>query len=144
VGLGDLPGGEFYSIARGVSADGSVVVGASNSAASSVLGSAYSEAVRWTAQTGMVGMGFLPGGLSSVSWAASADGSVIVGASFGSPGGAFRWMAETGMLLLSDPSGGFRTSRGNAVSADGSVVVGYGQSASGQEAFLWTAELGVI
>jgi len=44
--LGDLPGGEFYSEAHAVSADGSVVVGYSGSA----LGS---EAFRWTREDGM-------------------------------------------------------------------------------------------
>ena len=39
-GLGDLPGGSFYSTAYGVSADGSVVVGLSGSASGP-------EAFRW-------------------------------------------------------------------------------------------------
>jgi uncharacterized membrane protein len=47
-GFGDLLGGQVVSIARGISADGSTVVGASNSA----LGR---EAHRWTTQGGMVG-----------------------------------------------------------------------------------------
>jgi probable HAF family extracellular repeat protein len=55
VGLGDLPGGDLSSFALGVSADGSVVVGAGNSAAGN-------EAFRWTAATGMAGLGDLPGG----------------------------------------------------------------------------------
>ena len=54
--LGSLPsGGIFYSDAADVSADGSVVVGGSFSASGR-------EAFRWTASTGMVGLGDLPDG----------------------------------------------------------------------------------
>ena len=52
VGLGDLPGGEFWSQATGVSADGSVIVGASYSEHGR-------EAFVWTRETGMVGLGGL-------------------------------------------------------------------------------------
>ena len=45
-GLGDLPGGSFYSQAKGVSADGAVVVGYSEHASST-------EAFRWTSADGM-------------------------------------------------------------------------------------------
>ncbi len=58
-GLGDLPGGRFSSYASGVSADGSVVVGSSESTAMFTV-----EAFRWTQSTGMVGLGDLPGGVS--------------------------------------------------------------------------------
>src|SRR5215510_14161600 len=57
--LGSLPGGIFHSDARGVSADGMVVVGGSNSASGF-------EAFRWTAAGGMVGLGVLPGGTGSI------------------------------------------------------------------------------
>ena len=57
VGLGDLPGGDFYSQGWGVSADGSVVVGRSN-----IVSSLGMEAFRWTEAEGMVGLGDLPGG----------------------------------------------------------------------------------
>jgi probable HAF family extracellular repeat protein len=46
VGLGDLPGGSFSSVAVGVSSDGSVVVGVGNSASGN-------EAFRWTQAEGM-------------------------------------------------------------------------------------------
>jgi probable HAF family extracellular repeat protein len=54
-GLGDLPGVVSLALATGVSADGSVVVGNSQSANGL-------EAFRWTQATGMVGLGDLPGG----------------------------------------------------------------------------------
>ena len=54
-GLGVLPGGEYpYSKALDISADGSVVVGESLSANGL-------EAFRWSASTGMVGLGTLGG-----------------------------------------------------------------------------------
>ncbi len=103
VGLGDLPGGDSYSDASDVSADGSVIVGRSNS----VNGG---EAFRWTESGGMVGLGDLPGGDSySDASGVSADGSVIVGRSNSVNGyEAFRWTQETGMVSLKETLIGFR------------------------------------
>ncbi|MCA1958668.1 MAG: hypothetical protein LDL14_09095, partial [Nitrospira sp.] len=53
--LGDLPGGSFSSMALGVSADGSVVVGVSRSGSGD-------EAFRWTEATGHGGLGRRVGG----------------------------------------------------------------------------------
>ena len=102
VGLGDLPGGLFYSDASGVSADGSVVVGSSKSASSGGTGTGRTEAFRWAQATGMVGLGDLPGGLFySDASGVSADGSVVVGVSEGANGReAFRWTQATGMVGL--------------------------------------------
>ena len=85
-GLGDLPGGVLNSLAFGISADGSTVVGRSSTASGS-------EAFRWTSGSGMVGLGDLPGGSSSsTAGGVSADGSVVVGGSSGASGTeAFRW-----------------------------------------------------
>src|ERR1019366_1164470 len=88
--LGYLPGGT-YSSANGISADGSVIVGASGSAS-------FEEAFRWTAGSGMVGLGHLPGTTNSSAAAVSADGSVVVGTSYPASGNqAFRWTAGSGM-----------------------------------------------
>ncbi len=54
VGLGDLVGGAYTSAAFDVSADGSVVVGRSESASGG-------EAFIWTVGDGMTGLGDLPG-----------------------------------------------------------------------------------
>ena len=137
MGLGHLPGGYPCSRAKGVSADGQVVVGFGASASWQTF-----EAFRWTAEQGMVGLGHIPGGdFGSVASGVSADGSVIVG---GSGAEAFRWTPDEGMVGLGDlPGGGFR-SYGYAVSADGYVVVGRGTSDLGPEAFRWTAEEGMI
>ena len=135
-GLGDLPGGNFFSLAYDVSADGAVVVGRSQIAAS---GSIAYEAFQWTADGGMVGLGYLPGGAnthgSSEAFGASADGSVIVGSSGAA---AFRWTAGGGMVSLGLLPG-TNNSGARSVSADGSVVVG----SSGAAAFRWTADGGM-
>ena len=130
-GLGDLPGGIFHSLAYGVSANGSVVVGRGNSANGF-------EASRWTQATGMVGLG------GGVAYGVSADGSVVVGQSGGGGFQAFRWTQGTGMVGLGDFAGGPFSSEALAVSADGSVVVGYGWNANGPEAFRWTQATGMV
>jgi probable HAF family extracellular repeat protein len=134
-GLGDLPGGSFYSSAGGVSADGSVIVGFSDSKSSG-------QAFRWTSDGGMVALGDLPGGeVFSTAMGVSADGSVIVGASSSASGAeAFRWTSDGGMVGLGHlvPSGLFG-SEAYDVSADGSVIVG----SSNDIAFRWTAASGM-
>lgn len=73
--MGDLPGGVFFSRFYSVSADGTTVVGESQSANGP-------EAVRWRADTGLVSLGELPGGaVSGGAVATSADGGVIAGSS---------------------------------------------------------------
>jgi probable HAF family extracellular repeat protein len=48
------------------------------------------------------------------------------------------------MTGLGDLPGGAGISRANGISADGSVIVGTGTSASGTEAFRWTAATGMV
>ncbi len=139
LGLGDLSGGTFQSIANAVSANGSVVVGMSNSASGG-------EAFRWTAAGGITGLGDLPGGVfASSASGVSADGLVVVG--FGNNASssleAFRWTSGGGMVALGDLAGGAFQSSAGGVSADGAVVVGSGVSASGFEGFRWTAGTGM-
>jgi probable HAF family extracellular repeat protein len=135
MGLGDLPGGGFYSETRGISADGSVVVGQSNSASGK-------EAFYWTSDGGMVGLGDLPGGsFSSQANAVSGDGSVVVGRGVSATGDldAFRW--ENGVMT----SLGGQGDGAEGVSADGSVVVGIAKHPSGiEQAFRWTALDGIV
>jgi probable HAF family extracellular repeat protein len=145
-GLGDLPGGifpfpggfpgGFRSEAMGISADGSTVVGSSESA------NGKSEAFRWTQATGMVGLGGLPGGggplgIMSESRGVSSDGSVVVGGEGGLD--AFRWTQATGMVGLGTNSGG-----ANGGSSNGSVVVGFSYVPDGVEAFRWTQATGIV
>src|SRR5262245_17814646 len=78
-GLGDLPGGSFHSEAWGVSADGSVVVGASIINGNVLFGGTYA-AFRWTASTGIVDI-YDVGGIGTVcrGYATTPDGRMVVG-----------------------------------------------------------------
>ncbi len=138
-GLGDVAGGAFLSLAFGVSADGSVVIGSGNSASGT-------EAFRWTQAGGMVGLGDLAGGgFLSAALGVNADGSVVVGYGNSASGiEAFRWTQAGGMVGLGDLAGGIYESIAYGASADGSVVVGYGSTVSGQEAFRWTQGGGMV
>ena len=64
----------------GVSADGSVAVGTQ-----SPLSPSPNQAFRWTASTGVVDLGSLPGGLNSFATAVSSNGSTAVGGAGNGP-----------------------------------------------------------
>jgi probable HAF family extracellular repeat protein len=130
-GLGHLPGYDWTE-ARDVSDDGSVVVGWSQSSGSY---NTSGEPFRWTKADGMQSLGFLPGAeltLDSAAYGVSVDGSTIVG---GSGNRAFRWTSTDGMQSLVN-----NALHANAVSADGSVVVGVANRIG---AFRWTAAGGM-
>jgi probable HAF family extracellular repeat protein len=136
--LGVLPGG-YESGAGAVSADGSVVVGASFPVPT------YTRASRWSLSEGLVSLGTLTGAeAESSASGVSADGSVIVGTARDRPPGAdvgsnvaYRITAADGMQSLGAPID--RASYAHGVSADGTVVVG----TSGAIAFRWTAASGI-
>jgi probable HAF family extracellular repeat protein len=131
--LGTLDG--YWSKARGVSADGSVVVGWAENA------EGQEHAFRWTAARGMQDLGTL-GGYWSEAHGVSADGSVVVGKNAAGYWRAFRWTAARGMQDLGTLGGDWSEAYG--VSADGSVVVGEAANAAGHErAFRWTAAGGM-
>jgi probable HAF family extracellular repeat protein len=140
VGLGDLPGGLTLSEAQCLSDDGVVVAGYSVS-----TGDEF-QAFVWTPRYGMRGLGDLPEGpVESYAREMTPDGSVIVGIGSTAVGyEAFYWTAGRGMRRLADVLseaggnvGGWRFIRAQAVSADGSVVVGQGLNPRGEvEAFL--------
>lgn len=142
--LGHLTGG-VYSRAFAISDNGQVIVGEAGSA-----NVQYNEAFRWTSQTGMVGLGTLPGCSASSAMALSNDGAVVVGkCKIGDTanGPSFRWTETSGMISLGSVSGGNFYSHPFGVSGDGSVIVGdvlTGANRWGQEAFLWTADRGMI
>ena len=92
------PDGFGPTIAYAMSADGSIVVGESNSPTGF-------QAFRWTQVGGIHGLGAFnnPGGQLSMARACSADGSVIVGSSLlpdslNEDGSPFRWTQETGLV----------------------------------------------
>jgi len=109
-----------------ISGDGTTVVGTKEM-------DGVSQAVLWTEADGWQGLGGAPvpcemdDQLGS-GWGVSQDGSVAVGLAwtqietFCRPR-AFRWTAETGIVILTTSSG--RQSRASAVSADGQVAVGW-------------------
>lgn len=133
--LGVLPGtAPGASVAYGISADGSRVVGKSTSSSVSSF-----EAFVWDSAGGMQGLGTLGpvGGVGarfSEARSISGDGRTIVGSTSSAQSqtrSAFVWTAERGMRDI-----GFGT--GLAVSANGSVVVGaeFVESFIGR-AFIW-------
>ncbi len=134
-------------MAYGVSADGSVVVGAADyGAAGDGRGHYPMRAFRWTQATGMASLDALNGGSNSAAFGISADGSVVVGYSGEY---AFRWTQATGMVSLGGLNGG-RGSVAIGASADGSAVVGGAggvDDGSGNHlsrAFRWTQATGMV
>jgi probable HAF family extracellular repeat protein len=128
----------MFSVARGVSSDASVIVGASTSFP------LVTEAFRWTQAGGMQGLGVTLGGGSSFARGVSSDGNTIVGdVGFPTTRGAFRWTPATNMHLIGDLPGGTLLSIANAVSLDGTTIVGFSSSDAGLEAFRWTEALGM-
>ncbi len=147
-GLGDLPGGSTETIARAISADGTVVVG-------SAVSDIGRDSFRWTATGGMVGLGTaipFPGTLDTSASGVSADGSVLVGyrAAFSTSvtNEAYRWTNTGGLEFLGDIGEGDDhqtfVSAARDVSADGSIVVGRGTTGISPEPFRWSAEIGMV
>lgn len=140
--LGDLPGGVYFSSGFALSADGSVAVGVSSSTASDP---GHTEAFRWSAADGIVGLGMLPGQPYSTAHETSANGAVVVGNSGPT---AFRWTAGTGLVSLGDLPGGVTSSFAYGVNGSGDVVVGRSSSSSSTsantEAFRWTQATGMV
>jgi uncharacterized membrane protein len=96
-----------------------------------------------------MGLGDLPGGsISSFASGLSDDGRVIIGMSRSDAGDeTYRWTAETGLepLNLLEGQNYFDTSNVTALSADGTVIVGYGSgNAASREGFRWTQETGMV
>jgi probable HAF family extracellular repeat protein len=116
-GLGDLAGGTTYSIALGVSGDGSTAVGRSDSEFGM-------RAIRWTEGAGIQDIGPAFGQARG----ASGDASVVVG--FGDAG-AVTWTQATGPLPLPDLPGSTGNSKAYDISTDGSVIVGQSYDAGG-------------
>ena len=134
--LGVLQDG-FEAIAEDANHDGSVIVGQARNK------DAFWRAFRWTRASGLRELGTL-GGSMSAAFAASANASVIVGQSLiptalGSER-AFRWttrkqMQDLRQELLNQGVTGVQNwilTAALAVSADGTVIVGYGRNPNKQ------------
>jgi probable HAF family extracellular repeat protein len=104
------------------------------------------EAYRWTAATGMVGLGDLPGGVvNSTGVAVSADGAVVVGTSHSASGTeAFRWTEATGMVGLGDLTAAPFTSQATVISSDGRTIYGFSAApGSNEQGWVWTEATGM-
>ncbi len=132
-----LPGVESY--ANDVSADGSIVVGGSQAGIGGL------RAFKWTAAEGMVGLPDFGVSGPSDALSISDEGTTIVGRATIAKQGtqAVMWKSTGESIVLGDLPGGLSTSQAAAVSADGSIVVGVGNSARGLEAFRWSEESGM-
>ncbi|NUQ46295.1 MAG: PEP-CTERM sorting domain-containing protein [Phycisphaerae bacterium] len=140
VGLGDLPGGVFYSEAYAAPNSGATVVGVGSRSFSS-----DTEAFRWTQPGGMVGLGDLPGGAThSAAFDASADGSVVVGYATYQYVQAAKWTAATGWIALGLLPNHDAGSHARAVSSDGQTIVGWSAGAEETQAFRWTTSSGMV
>ena len=143
IGLGVLYGGNDER-ALGVSDDGLIMVGAAHRQGY------WPVAYRWTEEGGKEL--FLGIEQPSSAHAVSGDGTVIVGCVYPDwthpdynwgPEKAFRWTETDGLVLLGFLSGG-DYSCAMDISNDGSCIVGYSESTSGDEAFRWTQTEGMI
>lgn len=143
--LRDLDGSFWDARVEQISGDGQTIVGRYpywNSAL--FIESHY--AIAWSQAGGFQFLADLVEGIGdTVAYAASYDGSVIVGRARTSAGlQPVRWTVSEGATLLGVlPSGG---AYGEAmdVSADGTIVVGVADSADGLQAFRWTVEAGLV
>ena len=130
VDLGTLGGTNSY--ARGVSADGNVIVGYSR-----ITGDSAFHAFKYTGST-MSDLGTL-GGTRSYARGVSADGKVIVGESHITGDTAYHAFKYTGSTMSDLGTLGGLNSYATGVSADGNVIVGYSRMAlSGTQAFKYT------
>ncbi len=108
----EAPAGASFTLPRGVSNGGAVVVGQASMAGSTIPW-------RWTAASGTVNLGYI-----GFAMGVSADGNVVVGTQGINPGQAVRWTSGGGLQGLGFVNPAHTNSNGRAVSADGSVLVG--------------------
>ncbi|MCW5234348.1 hypothetical protein D8B34_02480 [Verminephrobacter eiseniae] len=145
VDLGTLADNDAYSEAHDVNDTGDVVVGRSGPAIGTLE---VGQAFRWTKDTGMVGLGTLPGDTASVATSVNGRGDVMVGVSISSDGErrGFRWTQATGMQTIEqwlkdngvDVKGLPRVVTATAVNGAGNVV--FGSLADGRGAYIARVE----
>lgn len=154
-----VPSTGLFSVAFGASADGSVIVGSAD-----FDGSGTAIAFSWTSGGGFVNLGLLASGTTSQATGVSADGTIVVGLSDGGgslPSGpglptteAFRWTSGGGMVGLGFLGTG-QASQANAISADGTTIVGTSSNLPGYTVggppgpvfefpFVWTSGTGMF
>ena len=111
-------GGNNYTSAYGMSADGQLVTGYSETSPNR-----YAHAFSWTPAGGIRDLG-VTNGTESLAWGVSPDGSVVYGEARDQAGywRAFRWTSALGMRDMDTLGGPMSTA--HAASADGAVIVG--------------------
>jgi probable HAF family extracellular repeat protein len=139
--LGTFGGGSLggaAGISEATSEDGSVVVGQARDT------SEFWKAFRWTQASGLQDLGTL-GGPIAAAFDVSSDGSVVVGksltSSISTSERAFRWTTTMQLqdlqqaLQAADVSAvsNWKLQAATGVSADGTVIVGWGRNPSGQQ-----------
>jgi probable HAF family extracellular repeat protein len=132
--LGNL-GGNPFSKATAISANGGVVVGYGYAASASVF-----HAYRWTQAGGMVDLTPLVG-QDHVATAVSGDGNVVVINDISGADRAYRWTQAGGRIDIGDLGGG--TAAGHAISGDGTIIVGKSSLGGNELAFRWTQGSGM-
>jgi probable HAF family extracellular repeat protein len=139
-GLGALPGHDA-SIAKGISYDGTIVIG------TSISPFWISEGFQWTLRDGMVGLGNGHFFFSSGAIGVSGDGSVAVGTGqAGARSKAVRWTSSDGIESLGSLIGGDSFfGSANGANFDGSVLVGGDDFVADvfQHAFRWEHDEGM-
>lgn len=138
--------GVVFAVANAVTRDGETIVGTAD-----VTGFGDDRPFRWTRATGMVVVGtdLPPGYAAAGARDVSDDGSILVGVlvDAASPGQdrGFRWTDSGGYEVL-PPLAGHDESMAEAVSADGSVIVGRSRTvgAGDVEAVRWVGGRSVI
>ncbi|MCG8589275.1 MAG: VPLPA-CTERM sorting domain-containing protein [Proteobacteria bacterium] len=125
-GLGFLAG-DTESLARGVTRDGTIVVGASGG-----------RAVLWDEGTAVELTGFGSDTASSLAQSVASDGAVVVGDLVLDSGATRGFVWEAGnVLVLGDLSGGDDESHLLDVAGDGQRAVGWSDSSRGDQAVIW-------
>jgi probable HAF family extracellular repeat protein len=131
-------GGAAQSEAHDVSANGSVVVGIATNFPDMTHG-----VFRWTKESTTMHRPIVPREVS-----VSDDGTTIAGSRYLTQTNldeAFRWIPAEGLFEgLGDFPGGAFQSSAYDVSADGSVIVGYGNANNLNRAFRWTEAGGMV
>lgn len=152
-----VPMGATLSVAFGASSNGAVIVGSSD-----FTGDGNTTTFRWTSGGGFQNLGSIPGGPNPSpgggATGVSADGTIVVGSDSGGAAGgpffgtffnaeAFRWTSGGGMVGLGFLGSG-DGSAANAISADGTMIVGSSQIISGfaqqNFPFKWTSGGGMV
>ncbi len=131
-------GPQGYGGQTGVNSDGTVISGTRINP-NTGLGELSLFDVLTETWTSLGGIGGSSGSSTSSAWGISHDGSSIVGLGWVNAGSAhaIQWTSVTGMIDLGSTVSG-SSSRANACNSDGSVVVGWQDSATGfRQGAIW-------